>query len=1126
MSEADVNMRLKATFETSDFEAKSRAMNKALKDLGTSDHTKVLRDGMSRTIREFERTHGATAGLRLSGKHLEEFSAKFRELSVAAQNANKIAMAAIPAMAGIGGAAFSVAGAFAGVVAAAGKFAGTVKDIKEFSQETSLAFNKVLQFDSAARAFHVGSDQMRGDLKGLASQFQLVQSTLSGGPLIENLIKGGASEQALAGRLKSIMRGPGTESGKFDQGIEEVLRYTEALKQAGVSENFLVAKLGQLGIGESFAKIIARSKDLDDLKRKADEVTLRLGLKDVDLKAVKDYTDTINRLSENFEGLGNKIGVEALGPLKALNDIVAGMQDPVSLGLREALDNLKGTLTIVVGLLEKASALVPDVLKQKATAPLRPGADKPIYSKEYGDAVDATINERHEWWMQQFESLKDKFKSFSRDNSFVDPLDLPPVDVDTPQRFADGDFGTPGALFKPDPDFLKDSPMSENIEDRRGYVGDDESSKSALAANTERLAELNRYLDELLHGRPGSGGAQFFTGGAAGGGSAPGAPGSGGLPGLPAGGLGGGGMGGLPGMPSIPDGGAGGPGGVLGSLGAPMGGPGGGTGGGQGRGPGGGGPGGRVQAPGGVGSGTPFEGNPLGGGGGAGGGGAAYLAEQRASQAEELQDPALRERIANIASYEEPGRDGARRVLESLSNRGLTTGKSLRELTKDGPDSFYGPVRKGLPQRGPKPGADMKAVDQGMDDVFKRGSNDIQMRTDQGSPGENKYTPGNRTFGSREEYGYQNAQQKQRAEAMQAEYVKRGNAGTPSAPPDIDAINNTNLGKLNQQLADQRNQTDQMLGPQAVGQMPPNAALGREAGGGNGVGGDVSFAPGGHGQLGGQQLQNVLKYAGGAAGVNTEITSGLERGHSGRHLGLPGQLGAHDVRLRDPKTGELLDMRNPEHQKQMAAYTENAAAAGATGIGAGSGTDYMGPHGIHVGGGPGAETVWGAGGRSANAPQWLRDAYARGRARAMSPEQVQAAIDAQKQAKPPSEFAGKPVPHANASPFGTLPERPEAPQQLAQRDADDGAEPGGFSKPGQFSKAGGYTPIAGTLAAKAAEAQRMEISNKGSIDINVKAARGTSVKAGGDGPLFDTVRLNRTHAGEASTATASANAEE
>ena len=213
-----------------------------------------------------------------------------------------------------------------------------------------------------------------------------------------------------------------------------------------------------------------------------------LALKDVDLKAVKDYTDTIKSLSENFEGLGNKIGVEALGPLKALNDIVAGMQDPVSLGLKEALDNLKGTLTVVVGLLEKASALVPDVLKQKATAPLRPGADKPIWSPEYGAAVDETINERHQWWMQQFESLKDKFKSFSRENSFVDPLDLPPVDVE-PQKFADGDFGAPGALFKPDPDFLKRLAHAA----RTSKIGaatwaTTRLQKSALVANTERLA--------------------------------------------------------------------------------------------------------------------------------------------------------------------------------------------------------------------------------------------------------------------------------------------------------------------------------------------------------------------------------------------------------------------------------------------------------------------------------------------------------------------------------------------------------------------------------------------------------------------------------------------------------------
>ncbi|HYT41390.1 MAG TPA: N-acetylmuramoyl-L-alanine amidase, partial [Methylomirabilota bacterium] len=117
-------------------------------------------------------------------------------------------------------------------------------------------------------------------------------------------------------------------------------------------------------------------------------------------------------------------------------------------------------------------------------------------------------------------------------------------------------------------------------------------------------------------------------------------------------------------------------------------------------------------------------------------------------------------------------------------------------------------------------------------------------------------------------------------------------------------------------------------------------------------------------------------------------TSGLEHGHSGRHLGLPGELGAHDIRLRDPRDGHLLDMNNSADRARMDTYIEHAARAGATGIGVGKGQDYMGPHGIHVGGGPGAETVWGAGGASANAPQWARDAYTRGRGSAISPQQV------------------------------------------------------------------------------------------------------------------------------------------
>ena len=175
------------------------------------------------------------------------------------------------------------------------------------------------------------------------------------------------------------------------------------------------------------------------------------------------------------------------------------------------------------------------------------------------------------------------------------------------------------------------------------------------------------------------------------------------------------------------------------------------------------------------------------GGGGTGGGGAAYLVQQRARVAEELKnDPALRERLINIASYEEPGRDGARRVIEAAVNRAVVTGKPLKSILAGGPNSFYGPLRPkgGAPaEKGPKRGENTKVIDQAVDDVLIRGSNTIDLRTDQGSPGENKYRPGNRTFGTTEEYGYQNETQQKRAEAMQEEYRRRNASNPPGNPP-------------------------------------------------------------------------------------------------------------------------------------------------------------------------------------------------------------------------------------------------------------------------------------------------------------------------------------------------------
>jgi hypothetical protein len=84
---------------------------------------------------------------------------------------------------------------------------------------------------------------------------------------------------------------------------------------------------------------------------------------------------------------------------------------------------------------------------------------------------------------------------------------------------------------------------------------------------------------------------------------------------------------------------------------------------------------------------------------------------------------------------------------------------------------------------------------------------------------------------------------------------------------------------------------------------------------------------------------------------------------------------AADVQLRDTRTGQLLDMRKPEDQARMRGFITAAVAAGATGVGAAEG--YMGPHGIHIGGGKPA--VWGADETSATAPGWVKGAFDDGR---------------------------------------------------------------------------------------------------------------------------------------------------
>ena len=103
-------------------------------------------------------------------------------------------------------------------------------------------------------------------------------------------------------------------------------------------------------------------------------------------------------------------------------------------------------------------------------------------------------------------------------------------------------------------------------------------------------------------------------------------------------------------------------------------------------------------------------------------------------------------------------------------------------------------------------------------------------------------------------------------------------------------------------------------------------------------------------------------YSGGQPGIG----DGGARVGSTRH----DHGGAADVMFRDA-TGRMLDWNNPDDLPVLTEIVRRAKAAGVTGIGAGD--DYMGAGRMHIGfGDPG---VWGAGGKGANAPDWLRAAY-------------------------------------------------------------------------------------------------------------------------------------------------------
>lgn len=130
------------------------------------------------------------------------------------------------------------------------------------------------------------------------------------------------------------------------------------------------------------------------------------------------------------------------------------------------------------------------------------------------------------------------------------------------------------------------------------------------------------------------------------------------------------------------------------------------------------------------------------------------------------------------------------------------------------------------------------------------------------------------------------------------------------------------------------------------------------------------------------ELEGVLaKAASTVGGVTAEVFSGGQdgKGEGRRRTGSTrhDHGNAADIHLKDP-SGRTLSFASLEDRPQVIAFIQEAVRNGATGIGAGPG--YMGA-GIHIGYGPngskdGAVQTWGAGGKSRNAPKWLRDAVA------------------------------------------------------------------------------------------------------------------------------------------------------
>lgn len=144
------------------------------------------------------------------------------------------------------------------------------------------------------------------------------------------------------------------------------------------------------------------------------------------------------------------------------------------------------------------------------------------------------------------------------------------------------------------------------------------------------------------------------------------------------------------------------------------------------------------------------------------------------------------------------------------------------------------------------------------------------------------------------------------------------------------------------------------------------------------------------------ELKAVLETAAQKAGIDTiNITSGGQDalGHGNRRTGSTRHDNGRAADLQLIQGGQTLTFTDQAAHPAILAFVTAAAAAGATGIGAGVG--YMGKSTLHVGFGRsiGDKTTltWGARGLSGTAPKWLTQAAQAGWSHSAAPVAAPAA---------------------------------------------------------------------------------------------------------------------------------------